>query len=391
MNINVYPIVSKLHNNDVITNETKQLLNDIEQQSDFRFHVSPVDQLYDTHLSLILVQSGGSEGQFLQLEKHFKPPYYLLTYGNNNSLAASMEILSYLRNKDEQAEILHGSPNSITLRLRDLSNPKQTPPVRLGVIGEPSDWLIASNVDYGVCKQRLNVELVDISIQELIDTYHRIDLDTYQKELELQFDQNEIKDAKKLSKALEIIQEKYHLEGLTLRCFDLLDTVKTTGCLGLALLNDNDSIGTCEGDIPAMLSMYILKKVIGEPGFQANPSRIDTTNNDIVFAHCTVSLKMTESYKVMTHYESGIGVAFRGHLKTQPITIFKLSNNLKDYYVEEGQIIENLNEENLCRTQIKVHLKDTTYFLTNPYGNHHIIVYGHHKDTIDNYMLTQSN
>jgi L-fucose isomerase-like protein len=166
----------------------------------------------------------------------------------------------------------------------------------------------------------------------------------------------------------------------------LLDSIKTTGCLGLALLNANDSIGTCEGDIPAMLSMYILKQVVGQPGFQANPSRIDVDKNELVFAHCTLPLNMAQSIKVMTHYESGIGVAFQGHLKEQPITIFKLSRNLKDYYAEEGHIVENLSEENLCRTQIKVTLKDTSYFLKHPYGNHHIIVYGHHKKALDTYM-----
>jgi len=223
-------------------------------------------------------------------------------------------------------------------------------------------------------------------MQELIDTYNEISLGKYKSDLVLDFDKKEVDDAKKLSKALELLKEKYQLEGLTLRCFDLLDTVRTTGCLGLALLNAEDSIGTCEGDIPSMISMYILKQVTGFPGFQANPSRIDIEKNEMVFAHCTLPLNMTESYDVMTHYESGIGVAFRGHLKEQDITIFKISNNLKDYYVSEGKIIENLEECNLCRTQIKIQLEDTNYFLSNPYGNHHIIVFGKHKDKLKKYM-----
>jgi len=386
MNIHVFPIVSGLHNEEGINTETSNLLSKIESISDFTFVVTNIDRLYDAEVSLILVQSGGSEGYFLELEKSLKPPYYLLTYGSNNSLAASMEILSYLKSKNEQAEILHGSPTYIESRLRDISNKDIVKPVRLGVIGKPSDWLIASNVDYAHCKSVLNIELVDIAIEELIDTYNAIELGDYKEELHLEFDQREVNDAKKLSKALDIIKTKYNLKGLTLRCFDLLTTVKTTGCLGLALLNSEDSIGTCEGDIPAMLSMYILKEVTGKPGFQANPSKIDKETNEIVFAHCTLPLDMVDSYDVMTHFESGIGVAFRGHLKEEDITIFKLSNNLKDYYVTEGKIIKNLEECNLCRTQIKIKVEDTTYFLSNPYGNHHIIVYGHHKDQLDKYM-----
>jgi hypothetical protein len=386
MRINIYPIVSGLHKEERINDETSKMISEIESISDFTFELTNKERLYDTEVSLILVQSGGSEGYFLEVEKELKPPYYLLTYGSNNSLAASMEILSYLKNKNEQAEILHGSPSYIVSRLNDISIQEVQIQTRLGVIGRPSDWLIASNVDYNHCKSVFNIELVDIEMQELIDTYNRIELGDYKESLSLDFDKNEVSDAKKLSKALNIIKTKYNLKGLTLRCFDLLSTIKTTGCLGLALLNSEDSIGTCEGDIPAMLSMYILKEVTGKPGFQANPSRIDRETNEVIFAHCTLPLDMADSYEVMTHYESGIGVAFRGQLIEDDITIFKLSNNLKDYYVAEGQIIQNLNECNLCRTQIKIKIEDTKYFLENPYGNHHIIVCGKHKDKLNKFM-----
>jgi L-fucose isomerase-like protein len=211
-------------------------------------------------------------------------------------------------------------------------------------------------------------------------------LKNYEENIKLDFDKSEVIEAKKLSKALEILVEKYELKGLTLRCFDLLGRIHTTGCLGLSLLNKNKIIGTCEGDIPAMLSMYMLNLITGQPGFQANPSRIDTEKNEIVFAHCTLPLDMADSYDVMTHYESGIGVALRGKMKETDITIFKLSNNLKDYYVAEGVITNNLCESNLCRTQINIKLDDVSYFLTSPYGNHHVIVYGKHKERINKYM-----
>ena len=42
---------------------------------------------------------------------------------------------------------------------------------RLGVIGKPSDWLIASNVDYKNVKNKFNIELINIDINELIDAH----------------------------------------------------------------------------------------------------------------------------------------------------------------------------------------------------------------------------
>jgi L-fucose isomerase-like protein len=337
MNIAILPIKSGLHDGSLINKETKRLINEIESLSDLNFSISDVIDFYEADLSLILVQSGGSEGYFLEMEKDLKEPYYLLTYGSNNSLAASMEILSYLQSKNKKAEILHGSATYIAKRLIELAKNKQSKrkTVNLGVIGKPSDWLIASNVDYADCLNLLNINLVDITIEELISIYKNADITGYEEKTKLDFDKSEVKEAKKLSKALEVIGEKYNLEGLTLRCFDLLGKIHTTGCLGLSLLNRNKLIGACEGDIPAMLSMYLLNKITNQPGFQANPSRIDSEKKEIIFAHCTLPLDMADSYEVLTHYESGIGVALRGKMKETDITIFKLSKNLKDFYVAE--------------------------------------------------------
>jgi len=386
MKISVFPIKSMLHDGVLIGEETKKLLNDIEKLGDYHFHLTDIDDLYNSDLSVILVQSGGSEGLFLEMEKDLKEPYYLLTYGSNNSLAASMEILSYLQNKNKKAEILHGSPSYIANRLNSLVNKEKVEPVNLGVIGKPSDWLIASNVDYDKVLEKLNINLIDISIDELIDIYNEIDVKGYEEDTILEFDPKEVKDAKRLSKALIVIKDKYNLMGLTIRCFDLLGKIHTTGCLGLSLLNRDKTIGTCEGDIPAMLSMYLLNQITGQPGFQANPSRINSEKNEIVFAHCTLPIDMATTYDVVTHFESGIGVALKGKMRETDITIFKLSNNLKDYYVAEGVITNNLCESNLCRTQINIKLDDVSYFLTSPYGNHHVIVYGKHKKNIEKYM-----
>ena len=104
----------------------------------------------------------------------------------------------------------------------------------------------------------------------------------------------------------------------------------------------------CEGDIPTMISMHVLNKVTNQVGFQANPSRIDVENSKMVLAHCTLPLSMVDEYKLDTHFESQIGVAIKGELKEEVITIFKLSKNLKDYFVTTGKIIRNLNENNLC-------------------------------------------
>ena len=59
---------------------------------------------------------------------------------------------------------------------------------------------------------------------------------------------------------------KYPVQGfiLFIACrdgaltIDLPDTVRSTGCLGLSILNSLGVYGGCEGDIPSLLSMAVM-------------------------------------------------------------------------------------------------------------------------------------
>ena len=387
MKINVYPVMSPLHDIEEISKNSNILMQEIAKTLKCNVSISNLNHLYDSDLSLILVQSGGSEGEFLKVFDNLREPYYLLTYGNNNSLAASMEILSFLKGKNKDAEILHGSFEYISKRILELENRKNEEPIRLGVLGKPSDWLIASNVDYEDALKKHNISLIDLDIEKVIKNYPNYDPAMFKSEKNFHFDEKALNASKALVLEIDELVKEKNLSGITIRCFDFLKTIKTTACLSLALLNERGIVGTCEGDIPAMISMFISKKICGITGFQANPSRIDIINNEIVFAHCTLPFNMVNSYKLDTHFESGIGLALKGELHKEKVTIFKLSKNLKDYFVTTGNITENLNEQNLCRTQIKIHVDNNIeYFLRNPYGNHHIIIYGNYEKEIISYM-----
>ena len=382
MKVNIFPLVSSLHEQNKINENTQKLLNELMNISDINFHITDLEDFYDCDLPLILIQSGGSEGLFLKSFSKLKEPFYLLTYGNNNSLAASLEILSYLKDNNLDGEVLHGSNQYIINRLRELT--KTRIDFRYGVIGKPSDWLIASNASYDSAQRLHNIKLVDIPIEKVCEYYSDSKNDY---DYQFDYDAKEVEKALRLHKALEKIKEEYKLDGLTVRCFDLLDKLNTTSCLSLALLNQNNTVATCEGDIPTMISMHILNRICSQPGFQANPSRIDIQSKRMTLAHCTLPLNMVKSFSLDTHFESGIGIAVKGFLKEEKITLFKLSKNLKDYFVTTGKIIKNLEEKNLCRTQIEIAVDDSIeYFLNRPYGNHHIIIYGDHKAEIIKYM-----
>ena len=236
--------------------------------------------------------------------------------------------------------------------------------LRLGVVGKPSDWLIASNVNYADVLQRMHIEIVDIPIEEVT---------------RLGVVDPSMKGAEAIYTRLKEIVAQYDLQGVTLRCFDLLTTIKNTGCIALSKLNDEGIPASCEGDIPTLLTMMVAKKLTGELCFQANPARIEA-NGEILLAHCTLPLGMTEKHEYTTHFESGIGVAIHGDLPTGDYTLIKMSGDMERMLAVDVTLERCQFEPNLCRTQVWIKTTEEVvqYFLNDPIANHHVLIRGHH-------------
>lgn len=338
---------------------------------------------------LILVATGGSEEMCRTLlDQGVDHPVYLLTYGDGNSLAASMEILAYLRQKGMTGEIIHGSLESVAKRVsaivRVAAAKEALKGLRLGVVGKPSNWLIASTYDAAAVQKAIGAEIVEVPMDEL---QAEVQKNTYEPNvwtenlLSKGYDAKEMERALAVYGALKRIAQRYNLGGMTVRCFDLIGPFSTTGCLALAILNAEGIYAGCEGDVPALLSMAILGAVSGKPVFQCNPSRIE--GDEIVFAHCTLPMNMPTDYSLMTHFESNLGVALRGTLPEEAVTLFKTSGDLRRYHAEASRIMQNLDECTLCRTQIRMKIADPSYFFTRAIQNHHLIAMGDHVDALN--------
>lgn len=386
--IKIYTLTSALHD----AARVDQLGDEFLTSIGLDFEIKGAD-FSDYETGLIYVRTGGSEGIFKallpDLPKH--RPFYLLTSGKSNSLAASMEILSYLRQQGLRGEILHGSPERLREKILAIETTEaaltKLRGARFGVIGRPSDWLISSGADYAAVREKIGAELIDIPMEELTGRIREVG--AIPEELASIPCRREEKVAPALRGAYSIylalkeIVDVYKLDGLTLRCFDLLTSVGNTGCLGLALLNSEGIVASCEGDIPAMLSMAFAQALTSCTGFQCNPAEMSPEKREILFAHCTLPLSMARRYNFDTHFESGIGAGIHGEIPEGPVTIFKLSGDLSRAFIQEASLISNDYGENLCRTQVRLRLPEACnaieeYFLKDPVGNHHVIIPGCH-------------
>ena len=404
--IAIYTITSSLHREVAEDLLQEQFIRDIAASlgdDELLLRGSDYSDFGTYDRSLVYVRTGGTEGIFKGL--HLPGYIRLLTSGKSNSLAASMEILAYLRLHGQEGEIIHGNTDYMVSRIlapdpaasehrSGIGEPaaeglrsgsqkiwvkgsleRTLQPLaamdfggaRLGVIGKPSDWLIASDVDYAKAQAKLGLALVDIPIDELIDEVNTINPK----------DIRGLEGSEAIYEALKHIVERYGLSGLTIRCFDLLDTLHNTGCLALARLNADGIPSSCEGDIPALITMMLARKLTGVAGFQCNLSKVD--GRELLFAHCTVPLNMVGSYRYDTHFESGMGTAIKGELPLGAVTVLKVSPELDSYVAIHGELVHNRSEPGLCRTQVIVRVPEEAigYFLTASLANHHVIVPGH--------------
>lgn len=410
MKIGLYTLTSPLHDEAAVNAASAEFLAQIEAALDMSFDNKGQDFTdYGTHdLDLIYVRTGGTEGIFKKIMANIEGPVRILTSGKSNSLAASMEILSYLNLQGRTGEIIHGSIRYVADRIRILAKAaearKKLNGSRLGIIGVPSDWLISSVADRPAYAEKLGMMLVDIPINDIVTEYKKADAGELSEEAQKARAEFEAKapehlkqyadGAFRIYKALKSIIRRHNLSGLTVRCFDLLDSIGNTGCLALAILNAEGIPAGCEGDVPTLVTMAIGNALTGISGFQANPSRIDPETGEMLLAHCTIPLNMVRQYGFDTHFESGIGVAIRGEMPLGDATIFKISGDLTRHFICEAELMENLCEKSLCRTQGLFRINGngaerkavcSEYFLKNPIGNHHVVFPGCHKELFETF------
>ena len=392
MNINLLPIYSFLHKkNEKVINDDLLFIDEINNflmDEDLVILENAKTAIFD----IVLIGSGGTEGLFLKKLKDLKEPIVLLSTSKNNSLPACLEIKTYLENHNKLCFLLSGNEEHIANMLKHIATIinayNSIINTNIGLIGGPSSWLIASPVDVKKIHANFKVNIIKIKMSELDTlieetTKEMLDLKDIAHGNELL---NKYQDKEVVHQALVIyislkkLVKKYNLKGLTIKCFDLLKKHKNTACLALALLNEEGITAGCEGDVPSLLTMYLLNTLTGRSSFMANPSKFNYEENSILLAHCTVPLNMTSSYSLDTHFESGLGIGVRGEMPEGKISICKIA---PDYSLDNcvclpATIKECPHLEGYCRTQILVSLGEEGLLdiLKASFGNHLIVSYG---------------
>jgi L-fucose isomerase-like protein len=349
-----------------------------------------------------LVATGGTEGEVMRLREARAAsdphePVVLIAHPGNNSLPASLEVLARLQQQGLRGRIVYlAGPDdeaglaSLGRVMDDLAVARALRGTRIGLVGEPSDWLVASMPDHDVLRDRWGPVVVPVPLDEVIGRLEGVRAgeaaaaaaalgDGAEGVAEPSAD--DLAQAARVWMALREVAEQYALDALTVRCFDIVLECGTTGCIGLAELTDAGVIAGCEGDLVSTLALVWTRLLTGSTPWMANPSRVDEAANALWLAHCTVPRSIVDGYRLRSHFESGLGVGIQGRLPHGPVTLARIGGVALDrIWLVEGEVTKTGDAEDLCRTQAFVRLKDghVSELLRRPLGNHIVVVSGHH-------------
>ena len=350
----------------------------------------------------VLVGTGGTEAETLRLRalrEAVSPedPLLLVTIPAHNSLPAALETLARVRQDGGRGRIVHfGAPDDaaalsrVSSAIEDLRVLGRIRRSRIGLVGVPSEWLVASVPAAEAVREVWGPETVNVDLAGALAASLR-EPDERALGLAASFSggaaatlepgADGVGRASTVFGALSDLMARERLDAVAVRCFDLVTERGTSGCIALSALNDAGRVAACEGDLASAVGMLWVKELLGTASWMANPSHVDPSTGLLRLAHCTIARSLVTRWELRSHFESGLGVAIAGDLEPGAVTLVRVGGRrLDELFLAEGEAVPTRRREDLCRTQVDVQLEPGVVdgLLARPLGNHLLLVPGRH-------------
>lgn len=328
----------------------------------------------------LLHLTGGTEHLALKFAE--TAPVLLLAHKSHNSLPAALETLARLRTDGRKAWLItEENAQDLYLFAQVATIARELRGKRVGLIGGASPWLVASFLDPQIFQAKLGLEVVVIPLRALGERIPE-DSEISPEGRGMGVGEAERRMAGRVYAGLRRVVKDYEISAFSMACFELISQ-GFTACWALARLTDEGIPSGCEGDLPALLALWVGQILTGTPGFLANPAEVDKKKERVLLAHCTVPFSLTEDFVFRPHFESGLGLAVAGRIKPGLYTMVRFGGKtLEKAFIVEGKILpEHPGREDLCRTQVwfKMPKGALEKLLAEPLGNHHVLIPGHHR------------
>lgn len=243
-------------------------------------------------------------------------------------------------------------------------------------------------------KQTLGVTIRQVSAGELNTAYENADaaearkwarawIDNAEKVVEPSAE--EILKSAAMYVGMRDLLTRHQAQGIAVDCLRLFYGNKMTAypCLGFFQFNNDGLVGACEADLNSATSMLLVTYLAGRPGYISDPV-IDTSKNQIIYAHCVSTNKVfgprgpSNPYHIRDHAEDHKGAAVRSLMPLGEMTTsLKLIPAQKTVVMHQARTVANIDEDRACRTKLAAEPADARKLMAGwDYGWHRVTVYG---------------
>lgn len=367
--LKIIPLAFKGADENTFNEGQSKLINKLDEHM-LSFVKSDADVLY--------FLTGGSESFALNhLSK--EKSQLLIAFGENNAYASAIEVQAFANSNGYNTMLVcmddKQSENILLNFYKSINALSAIQGKKLGLIGEVSDWLIASDIKPEILLNKLGIEFKQIEWSSIESFSTKNSNPQFIKK----YNDTQADKSKRASQVYEQIKEvikKNELDAVTVECFPMVNHENITACLALSHFNDNSFPAGCEGDIVSITGMMLLKELTGQIPWMANLAGLKESR--ALFAHCTAPTTLLSDYSIQTHFETNKATAIQGYFKNDLVTIFRLNSLLTEAFLTTGNIVDRPTLPFACRTQVMVEMDENAAgkLKETPLGNHHLILPG---------------
>jgi hypothetical protein len=173
-------------------------------------------------------------------------------------------------------------------------------------------------------------------------------------------------------------------QGISMDCLGLIGSrqIPCPPCMAWLKLNDEGSVGCCEADVDAAISLRLTSLLFDRPGFMQDPAP-NTVNNTLMGAHCSCPTKLDgfgsspEPLILRNHSESELGVSPQVLWRIgQKVTVMEFAGP-GQIILGTGSVLRNIDTPPAggCRTSVELEMDDMADTLDTK-GFHQLFIYG---------------
>jgi len=250
-------------------------------------------------------------------------------------------------------------------------------------------------------KEVFGLTFVPVAFEELAAAYEVTDADAARAFADEWTDEaqeivepspEEILGSGRMYVAMKDVMKKYDATGISINCLGGFygGHLKAYPCLGFSQLNNDGLVGGCEADQRSALTMATMGALVERPGFISDPV-IDTSKNQIIYAHCVAMTKpfgtggAANAYRIRSHAEDGNGAAIQSLLPAgYLVTTLEMDPVQQQVLIHQAKTAGNNPSEMACRTKLEANVQGDIEKLTENWrmGWHRVTFYGDLREPV---------